>query len=133
MTTVEAVRAFCKKNKIPISRLESDLGYGNGFLNPKKISDIPAQRLAEIANYLHVPVETFLGGFEVQEIGIKGETENPPPVGDGLVDKISTLAQSPGLLEELNRFLELAAEDPETARRFLAFAVQELQSSRPLR
>ena len=59
--------------------------------------------------------------------------ENPPPVGDGLVDKISALAQSPGLLEELNRFLELAAEDPETARRFLAFAVQELQSSRPLR
>ena len=72
--------------------------------------------------------------FDVSKHYLYGiDAENPPPVGDGLVDKISALAQSPGLLEELNRFLELAAEDPETARRFLAFAVQELQSSRPLR
>lgn len=91
--------------------------WNNGVKSYNKYFD-------KIANYFHVSVEY-----------LKGDTDdkNPPPVGDGLAGKINALAQSPGLLEELNRFLELAAEDPETARRFLAFAVQELQSSRPLR
>lgn len=116
------------------SAVAKEMGFSNAAATGWKNGAMPrSAALAKISDYFNVPVETFLGGFEVQEIGIEEETENPPPVGDGLVDKISALAQSPGLLEELNRFLELAAEDPETARRFLAFAVQELQSSRPSR
>lgn len=81
-STVENVRSYCKNNKIPISRLESDLGYGNGFLNPKKIKDIPAQRLAEIAHYLKVPIETFIDEFTVKEL--KDEKKPVTTTGDGL-------------------------------------------------
>jgi len=102
------------------------MGKPNYYLRDviKQKNKIPEELQKILADELGVTVE-WLNGAE--------SAESPPPVGDGLVDKISALAQSPGLLEELNRFLELAAEDPETARRFLAFAVQELQSLRPLR
>lgn len=121
---VNNIREVCKERKTSLAEVERALNIGNGVIarweNGKKYP--PIDKIKAVADHLKVPVSR-----------LTGETENPPPVGDGLVDKISALAQSPVLLEELNRFLELAAEDPETARRFLAFAVQELQSSRPLR
>ena len=33
MNSVERVKEICKKNKIPISRLEKDLGYSNGYIS----------------------------------------------------------------------------------------------------
>ena len=41
-STVEIVRAICKEKDIPISRLEQDLGYGNGYFNPKKAKNTAA-------------------------------------------------------------------------------------------
>ncbi len=61
-STVELVRAVCKEKNIPISRIEQELGYGNGYFNPKKVKNIPSDRLAEIARYLDVPVERLLSG-----------------------------------------------------------------------
>lgn len=61
MTTVERVRDICKQKRIPISRLEKDLGFGNGFLNPKKITDIPVERLVKIAEYFNMSIEEILG------------------------------------------------------------------------
>ena len=73
MTVVEEVRAVCKEKKIPVMRLEKDLDFGNGYLNPKKCKDIPAMKLLEIANYLKVSVLRFYG------------IEKPAPTdGDGL-------------------------------------------------
>lgn len=56
------------------------------------------------------------------------DTKSPPPDdGVGLVgDLLSLDAETRGLLFS---FLELAKEDQETAKRFLAFAVQALQSA----
>ncbi len=36
MTSVERVKAICKGRKIPISRLEKDLGFGNGYIGQLK-------------------------------------------------------------------------------------------------
>lgn len=54
MNTVEAVKAICKERKIPISRLERDLGYGNGYISQLKKGVLPDDRLNEIADYLNV-------------------------------------------------------------------------------
>lgn len=61
MTAVERVRIICKEKGIAISRLEKDLTFGNGFLNPKKITDIPSDRLAKIADYLGMSADELLG------------------------------------------------------------------------
>lgn len=72
-STVERIIEICKAKNIPVSRLEKDLGYGNGFLNPKKVSDLKAGRLFEILDYLGVPLNEFI---------IDGK-EKPATSGDG--------------------------------------------------
>ena len=58
---VERIRKCCKDRNISISKLEEDLGYGNGYLNPKKVSDIKFGRLIEILNYIGISYEEFMG------------------------------------------------------------------------
>lgn len=111
--------ALCAAAKEAPTALAEKLGYsrptGTSWCNgatPRK----PALR--KIAEHFNVTVEELLA-----------EKKKPAPTdGDGLEMKLSSL--SPGLLEKLDRFLELAKADPETAERFLSFAVQELESSR---
>lgn len=61
MEIVERVRTLCKERGIAISKMEKDLGYGNGYFNPKKLKAIPSGRLQEIAEYLNVSVNELLG------------------------------------------------------------------------
>lgn len=61
MNSVEKVKALCKERKIPISRLEKDLGYGNGYIGQLKKGTLPDDRLVEIANYLNVSTAYFTG------------------------------------------------------------------------
>lgn len=35
-TGIDYVRLLCKERNISISKLERDLGFSNGYLNPKK-------------------------------------------------------------------------------------------------
>jgi len=67
MNIVERIRDICQKLDVPISRLEQDLGFGNGFLNPKKISDLKVSRLLKILNYLGISVADFFGPEFVQD------------------------------------------------------------------
>lgn len=52
MTGVEYVRDLCKRKGIAISKLEKDLGFSNGYLNPKKMEFIPYDRAIHIYKYL---------------------------------------------------------------------------------
>lgn len=67
MNSVERVRAICKGRKIPISRLESDLGFSNGYVGQLKKGVFPADRLAKIANYLGVTTDYLLTGEETKK------------------------------------------------------------------
>lgn len=59
--SVEYVRQLCKDKGIAISTLEKDLGFANGYLNPKKITKLPYDRAVSIASYLNVSVAYLLG------------------------------------------------------------------------
>lgn len=61
MTSVEIVKNICKTRKIPIYRLEKDLGYSNGYISQLRKGVFPSDRLTEIAAYLDVPLEMLLG------------------------------------------------------------------------
>lgn len=71
MNSVEKVKAICKERKIPISRLEKDLGFGNGYIRSLKEGKFPSDRLKAIANYLEVTIDFLL---ETEETETKPET-----------------------------------------------------------
>lgn len=62
MTTgVEYVREECKRQGIAVAQLEKDLGFSNGYLNPKKLNVIPYDRAKQIAQYLRIDMHRILG------------------------------------------------------------------------
>ena len=62
--SVEYVREICGIRNIPISQLEKDCGFANGYLNPKKLKRIPYERAKKIAEYLGLSLEYMLDGAE---------------------------------------------------------------------
>ena len=64
MNCVERVRAICSDRKIPISRLERDLGFSNGYIAQLRKGVFPADRLAMIAEYFGVTTDFLLTGEE---------------------------------------------------------------------
>mgnify|MGYP002518482889 CR=1 FL=1 len=61
LTVVEIARAECQRQKIPISKLEKDLGHGNGWLNPKKIRTFKLDDAFAIADYLNISLDELCG------------------------------------------------------------------------
>ena len=54
MNEVEKVKEICKERSIPISQLEKDLGFCNGYIGQLKKGVFPSDRLIKIADYLGV-------------------------------------------------------------------------------
>lgn len=54
MNTVDRIKMILKERNIPVSRLEKELGFGNGYLRGLKKGSIVDDRLEKIANYLGV-------------------------------------------------------------------------------
>ena len=61
---VKYIREICQQRKIPISVLEKECGFANGYLNPKKLKKIPYDRAVKIADYLGLSVEYIMTGVE---------------------------------------------------------------------
>ena len=64
MNSVERVKTICKDRKIPISKLERDLGYSNGYIGQLRKGTFPNDRLKEIAEYLEVSIDYLVTGKE---------------------------------------------------------------------
>lgn len=62
MNTVEKIKTICHERKIPISRLEKECGFANGYIGQLKKGSIPDDRLVKIADFLSVPVEYLATG-----------------------------------------------------------------------
>ncbi|MCB5875865.1 helix-turn-helix domain-containing protein [Blautia producta] len=79
MTSVEIVKNICKERKIPISKLEKDLGFSNGYISQLKKGVFPADRLKKIADYLDTSIEYLMTGknssLDKAELTAKDERE----------------------------------------------------------
>lgn len=64
MTAVDRVKALCKEQKIAVSKLEKQLGYGNGYFNSLKKGVLPNDRLYEVAKFLNVDPGYLSSGEE---------------------------------------------------------------------
>lgn len=64
MNAVERVKAICKERKIPISKLESDCGFANGYIGQLRKGTFPEDRLRTIAKYLDLSSDFIATGEE---------------------------------------------------------------------
>ena len=62
MNAVERVKTICKERKIPISKLESDCGFANGYIGQLRKGVFPDDRILKIAEYLNVSVDYLMTG-----------------------------------------------------------------------
>lgn len=69
--SVEYLRQLCRERKLPVSQLERECGFSNGYLNPRKLTKLPYDRALAAAEYLGVSVEEVL----------TGEQKSAPPEG----------------------------------------------------
>ena len=67
MNSVEFVKKICKERKIPISRLEKECGFSNGYLAQLRKGTFPADRLKKIADFLDIPSDYILSAGEMPE------------------------------------------------------------------
>ena len=103
-TVIDRIRASCRSRGVPISKLEKDLGFSNGYLNPKKAATVSADRLFAIASYLSVDVDYLRTGVETKK-------EPAAPEGSRLSDEDIKFALFGGsdeitdeMYEEVKRF-----------------------------
>lgn len=59
MNSVEKVKKVCKERKIPISKLERECGFANGYIGQLKKGTFPNDRLIKISNYLSMSIESL--------------------------------------------------------------------------
>lgn len=73
VNSVERVKQLCKEKGIPISRLEKELGYANGYISQLRKGIFPSDRLKEISDYLEVSIGYLMTGEERENCYINEE------------------------------------------------------------
>jgi DNA-binding Xre family transcriptional regulator len=80
MTSVEKVLKVLKERHIAVSRMERDLGFGNGYIRQLKKGTIPFDRLLSISSYLDVSINDILEDGQPHLLEMK---EAATPKDDG--------------------------------------------------
>lgn len=111
---LDKIKALCKEKKTSISKLEKQLGFGNGVIGRWDKSVPSYERLAAVANALDVPVAYLTGETDNPSAGIKKDPI-PKDGGEGsakrkLLDALDGLSDSQiekliGIIEEAKKLL----------------------------
>lgn len=107
MNSVDLIKKLCKERKIPISRLERELGYGNGYIGQLRKGTLPSDRAIEIANYLNIDLQYLLSGGESLAV-------------ENTLDNAEKRQQQKRLMEYAKRLLELDV-DPDKLESLIDF------------
>ena len=100
MNSVERVKNLCKERGIPVSRLEKELGFANGYISQLRKGVFPSNRLVEIAGYLGVSVDYLVNGTEDTEKTPTVQTDSGPVQLEGTYLRLAQGAQELGLDDE---------------------------------
>ena len=130
MELVERIKALCQDRGITLNQLEKAVGLGGTIA--RWVDHEPSiGKVRQVANFFGITVSELIEDkwpeYDLSDAWNDAQKEKPATdAGDGWKDAVRALP--PDLLGLLSDFVQLAKEDPETAKRYLAFAVQELQS-----
>lgn len=115
MNSVERVKQLCKEQKIPISKLEKDLGFSNGYIGQLRKGVFPSNRLILIAEYLGVSADYLMTGeapAEKKEVALTPKDERDIKKDlDNIMEKLSAGEDGPASYNG-------EALDPEAAELF---------------
>ena len=75
MGALSKTKELCQERNVTIRTLESDLGFGNGYIGNKTKDDLPFDRVVAIAEYFDVPLDYFTSDEDSEEKK-KDETPN---------------------------------------------------------
>ena len=67
MGALSKTKELCQSRNVTIRTLESDLGFGNGYIGNKTKDDLPFDRVVAIAEYFDVPLDYFTADDETGE------------------------------------------------------------------
>ena len=81
MGALSKTKELCQLRNVTIRTLESDLGFGNGYIGNKTKDDLPFDRVVSIAEYFHVPIDYFLSD---EETGSKESTYDSEEVAKAI-------------------------------------------------
>ena len=131
---VQRIRQLCAGRNISVSKMEKDLGFGNGYLNPKKVSTIKLDRLLKILDYMGISYLEFanIGLPETQAINsalVQLKKVSPEVYEDMMAryiaeEKEKPATKSDGISDERHSYLnslfdQLTPENQEFAVDFL--------------
>lgn len=122
MNCVERVKQICKERKIPISRLEKDLGFSNGYIGQLKKGSFPADRLSKIATYLNLSAEYLMNGSDEAELTAKDNRDIAKDL-DNIMEKLTSGEDGPASYNGE----ELSPEAAELFRDELQIALKRLK------
>ena len=109
---LDKIKALCKEKKTSISKLEKQLGFGNGVIGRWDKSVPSYERLAAVANALDVPVSYLTGETDDPSVGIKKER---PADGEACVCDLP---------ESIQKIINICLDRPELASALLTLAQQ---------
>lgn len=88
---VEEIRNISKEKHIPISRIEKDLGFGNGTIRNWDKNKPAHDKVKKVADYLGVSIDTLTGEIE----------KSPTANGEALSKaELALLASVDGMTQE---------------------------------
>lgn len=116
---LDKIKALCKEKKTSISKLEKQLGFGNGVIGRWDKSVPSYERLAAVANALDVPVSYLTGETDDPSAGIK---KDPIPKDRAVSqEKQLPLDMIDGLSDEQKELLALSKKmSDDELKRFIA-------------
>ena len=107
MNSVEKVKAELKKQKIPVSKMERELGFANGYIGQLKKGSIPLGRLQQIAGYLGKSLSDLLPDDAAVSAGSLAAEEQRQAAEEGRDDYQREA-------DELIESLQILRDHPET-------------------
>lgn len=115
---LDKIKALCKEKKTSISKLEKQLGFGNGVIGRWDKSVPSYERLAAVANALDVPVAYLTGEADDLSAGIK---KDPIPKDGTVSQEKQLLDMIDGLSDEQKELLALSKKmSDDELKRFIA-------------
>ena len=116
---LDKIKALCKEKKTSISKLEKQLGFGNGVIGRWDKSVPSYERLAAVANALDVQVSYLTGETDDPSAGIK---KDPIPKDRAVSqEKQLPLDMIDGLSDEQKELLALSKKmSDDELKRFIA-------------
>lgn len=97
MTTVERILEICEERHIPVSRVERQLGFSNGYIKKVKNGNMSADRLQLIADYFGLPSEYFVTGEMPDRTGINSLGGTKYYFSDETAEVAQEIFEKPGL------------------------------------